>query len=49
MDVDRNPGNLRLDDGTLTGNGKKLREIMESYGGTKYDETMIHFGFDRGK
>jgi hypothetical protein len=41
-------GDIRYEDGTLTEKGKKLREYMKKYGGKKYPEEKIHFGFNGG-
>jgi hypothetical protein len=46
VDIDREPGGLRLDDGALTDKGKKLKYLMEQRGAKKYPEVTIHFGFD---
>jgi hypothetical protein len=42
-------GDIRYEDGTLTDKGKELRNIMKRYGGKKYPETPIHFGFNGGR
>lgn len=49
VDIDNNPGYLRKDDTTLTDKGNRLVKIMLQYGGKKYKETPIHFGFDGEK
>jgi len=42
-------GDIRYEDGTLTGKGDRLRKFMLKYGGKKYPETQIHFGFNGGR
>jgi hypothetical protein len=49
VDIDNTPGNFRAAGDTLTSTGNHLKKIFESYGGRKYRETSIHFGFDGGK
>lgn len=49
VDINRNPGNLRNDDGSLTSKGRKLKDLIEARGGVKYPEETIHYGFDQGK
>ncbi|MEX1277269.1 MAG: hypothetical protein WEE20_15130, partial [Bacteroidota bacterium] len=48
VDINRDPGGLRLDNGTLTRTGRKLNHIMQKRGARKYPEVRIHFGFDNG-
>ena len=48
VDIERDPGGLRRDDGVLTRSGERLKTIVETYGGKKYKEENIHFGFDGG-